>query len=925
MKDAIKNYTEQNLITFSINIKQKKHKNGSWKKDINFPLNWTNFTLDATYFNKSYNGIAILTGKINNLIVIDIDNVEHWIQLLKENNQIEPDTVKVTSGSGGIHYYFQYDAELEDIKSKDHCFSKDYDIDIKTNGGCVIAPPTSYKNNNLNKFVEYKWNKSIFDTQPSNIPNWIKDLLLEKKTQKQIQNIPNIPNIQNIKKEIKKDEKEHVELQMLEIQEIQEMQEDNALQFTMNDIESLLNMLNESRYNNYNDWINIGMCLFNINKQYLILWLKWSQQSHKYEEAACEKKWKTFKREKNGLKIGSLLLWAKNDNSQKYDELMKKKKMNLMISSKYPNEKLILGETQKINECNYYTYLKNKECLIKGAEHPDMANSMYIDMVDRFMTIRCRHNECFGKTYPCKHVLMTKNEMNIALHGDINITINNGHDDEELVEFQKIDIYDDPKLNELVYNSLNGKSSQFAEIIYYFYENDYIYGEDGNWYVYKNHKWKNLGKSNDDMRYILQPKLKKIYSELWVYCKENNYDKQKIKSVRTIMNSFGDTNLKNNIMTELMNIYTVNKNPDRDFTQKLNTNNYLIGFNNGIYDLQKFEFRKGYNDDYISMSVGYDYQEQHTEKYNDLIKFLADIQPHKEEREYMLTYLSIGLIGNLLELFTIFTGSGRNGKSKLVDLIELTFGEYWGTVSSSLFTRKRPDANSPDPGLLSLANKRLITSSEPEKKESLNSGFIKFLTGKDSTSLRNCHSNEIVKFKPKFVTIFICNDIPDCDEIDKAFSKRLRCIHFPTEFVNEPRQENQKMVDVNINTNFKYWKLDFMLLLIEYYKKYIETHRLNATEKILKWTNQYEENTDLYLQFLNEYVEETNDDKDRIHCFVLYNHFKEWFKMKNPNSKIPSDKEFGRNLRKYKQVEEGLRIEDKVRIGIKKNKLKNVD
>lgn len=76
----------------------------------------------------------------------------------------------------------------------------------------------------------------------------------------------------------------------------------------------------------------------------------------------------------------------------------------------------------------------------------------------------------------------------------------------------------------------------------------------------------------------------------------------------------------------------------------------------------------------------------------------------------MLTYLSIGLAGNQLELFTILTGCGRNGKSKLIDLIELTFGDYWGTVPSSLFTRKRPDANLPDPGLLSLSCKRIITT-----------------------------------------------------------------------------------------------------------------------------------------------------------------------------------------------------------------------
>jgi hypothetical protein len=39
-------------------------------------------------------------------------------------------------------------------------------------------------------------------------------------------------------------------------------------------------------------------------------------------------------------------------------------------------------------------------------------------------------------------------------------------------------------------------------------------------------------------------------------------------------------------------------------------------------------------------------------------------------------------------------------------------------------------------------------------------------------------------------------------------------------FLCEPKKENQKII--NINQNFDYWKFDFMLLLIEHYKKYIE-------------------------------------------------------------------------------------------------------
>jgi phage/plasmid-associated DNA primase len=181
----------------------------------------------------------------------------------------------------------------------------------------------------------------------------------------------------------------------------------------------------------------------------------------------------------------------------------------------------------------------------------------------------------------------------------------------------------------------------------------------------------------------------------------------------------------------------------------------------------------------------------------------------------------------------------------------------------------------------------------------------------------------MIDFTANLITLLICNDIPDCDDIDNAFSKRLRCVNFPTEFVNNPKSQNQKKINANINKNFDCWKLDFILLLIEKYKMYTITHELNTTENILKWTKQYQENTDMYLQFLNEYVEDTDNDNDKIHCVDLYGIFKEWFKFNNPNAKIPSDREFVKNLRKYKNVEESVRIGEKVKRGIKKIKLIN--
>ena len=159
---------------------------------------------------------------------------------------------------------------------------------------------------------------------------------------------------------------------------------------------------------------------------------------------------------------------------------------------------------------------------------------------------------------------MNKYETNIAFNGDVNITINNVNDN-ELVEFKQIDIYDDPKINELVYNSLNGKPVQLSEIIYYFYENNYIFAENNEWYMFSNHKWINVGVKNTKLRLVIHSKLRELFKQLYNYYRENGEDIKKINSIKQIMNSFGETTLKNNIMTELIDLYVENKNPERNF------------------------------------------------------------------------------------------------------------------------------------------------------------------------------------------------------------------------------------------------------------------------------------------------------------------------------------------------------------------------
>ena len=76
------------------------------------------------------------------------------------------------------------------------------------------------------------------------------------------------------------------------------MEDDENTIFTHEDIEQLVNMLSINRCENYNDWLSVGMCLFNLDNTYLYLWRNWSKQSDKYENGTCETKWKISKNQK---------------------------------------------------------------------------------------------------------------------------------------------------------------------------------------------------------------------------------------------------------------------------------------------------------------------------------------------------------------------------------------------------------------------------------------------------------------------------------------------------------------------------------------------------------------------------------------------------------------------------------------------------
>ena len=129
----------------------------------------------------------------------------------------------------------------------------------------------------------------------------------------------------------------------------------------------------------------------------------------------------------------------------------------------------------------------------------------------------------------------------------------------------------------------------------------------------------------------------------------------------------------------IKHILTKAKEIDEDF----NSDPFLLGFNNGVYDLKNDVFRDYTYNDYITLSTKYDYkQPDYNDPSNDeiketLVKIFEDIHPDPEHRELYLKVLASGLDGRAYQKLFLFNGQGGNGKGLTGALMDSVLGDYY--------------------------------------------------------------------------------------------------------------------------------------------------------------------------------------------------------------------------------------------------------
>ena len=262
---------------------------------------------------------GIRTGKPSGCIVVDIDTkdrgMEIWTALEAKMGHIN--TYRVTTGSGGLHLYFDYKG-TEGIKNGAKLVTYDgqqVGIDVKNDKGQVVAALSIHPDTkkmysaevSMEEYYKTRTDKLMFEP----LPKWLRELVLGET--------------------ILSKDYEFIKVEKAAPRAKEETDPLVTAGVTLEFITQLvMNCIKPTRADGYDDWKAICFGLCDAGTQYKLktkdLAHKFSKQSETYKtkdgESAVEKLWKD---KENGVKctLGTIRYFAKLDNPELYKSLCK--------------------------------------------------------------------------------------------------------------------------------------------------------------------------------------------------------------------------------------------------------------------------------------------------------------------------------------------------------------------------------------------------------------------------------------------------------------------------------------------------------------------------------------------------------------------------------------------------------------------------
>jgi P4 family phage/plasmid primase-like protien len=276
------------------------------------------------------------------------------------------------------------------------------------------------------------------------------------------------------------------------------------------------------------------------------------------------------------------------------------------------------------------------------------------------------------------------------------------------------------------------------------------------------------------------------------------------------------------------------------------------------------------------------------------LTFLNEImQGDKELVDFLQVYFGYALTGLPPDrIFTIFYGSGRNGKSTLIQIISKIMQDYHVTIrSQSIMSGRegeRPDKIGED--LIPMRGARLVTMQESDKSTRLNEGKIKELTGRDMMRCRYLHSNLWLQFVNTGKIILTTNHRPRITGQDPGIWDRVAMVPFEARIPEDKIDPDlsAKILESEASAVLS-WMVDGAI------RFYASGKKIVRPKAVIEATDDYRSDEDMLGKFVEECLHE--DKAGRVKVSTLMEVYKHWMDVNGDRNSTLGSRRFAEDIR----------------------------
>jgi putative DNA primase/helicase len=279
-----------------------------------------------------------------------------------------------------------------------------------------------------------------------------------------------------------------------------------------------------------------------------------------------------------------------------------------------------------------------------------------------------------------------------------------------------------------------------------------------------------------------------LKSEMWIY-REGIYIPNGRSEIKEIVRSI----LLENFNVTLLNQVTIKIEADTyiDHDKFFNKEYiYEVPVKNGILNIFTKELSPFSSDKIFFNKLPVEYNPE--AKCPQIDKFLADVLATEDNKKLIYELAGFCLLKEYrFEKAFIMVGGGRNGKSKVIEVIKRLIG--LDNCCGLQLTSLTPDSFS----VGELFGKMVNIASDISSNELKDASTFKSLTGRDPISVKRKFLRDLT-FTNYAKMIFACNTLPMVQETHRGFFDRWVLLNFPFTFV--PKEEFDRSED---KVNFK--------------------------------------------------------------------------------------------------------------------------